>query len=71
MKVNRYIKLNYVELDPSGRWVGEMVESDVALFSEVLFGQAIMTKIKETGNLTQLNDFLYFIVQKCQESINV
>jgi len=57
-------------------WIGldvglVKVESDVAIFSEVLFRQAIMTKIKETRNLAQWNDILNFIVQKCQESVNV
>jgi len=48
-----------------------MVESDVFVFSEVLFRQAIMTKIKETGNLAQWNDIVNFIVRTCQESVNV
>ena len=57
-------------------WIGldvglVKVESDGAVFSEVLFSQAIMTKIKETRNLAQWNDIMNFIVQKCQESVNV
>jgi hypothetical protein len=46
-------------LNGAGRWVVEMVESGVAVFSEVMFRRAIMMKIKrhEFGTVERFSEF--------------